>query len=633
MLSKRDPPAQPKEVVPSGRFDGNDGPWSSFALSIGSPEQTIRVLASTSLPEIFVISSEGPTSIGECPTNTTTGLLFNGSYDCYNSRGGLFNLTASTTYHPEQAYNVGDYPAFGYRNITAPSGSDALTLSSSSDTTIILQRMGLAQLSDLNSSWLGLLGLDSGQMKNSRPSLIQNLKLANVIPSMSFGYTAGSVNRNVSSNASLVLGGYDQNRFRRNNVSFPFWEDSERALMVEIQSITISSNQGSVAVYEGKIKTALSAEGYLGVRVDSTRPYIILPSGICETIAQTLSLTYDSTTEHYLINKTTHEQNLKNNPVLTFIINPPPFQRSSNVSITLPYSSLALKLGFPIFAPGNESMYFPIRQGLSFTQHLLGRAFLQESYLVVDYERHSFSIHQVEWANPKAAAVSLIKPILPSLSGQGSTFEAHDGDKARSSELNSPKPRRHLSAIEILAIVLATIILITFICLAGFCFRRYSRMRKAKDIPREQRENGVELPGSDVNPPSRANEADSNTLHEFPTRNPAATELAEGTDEYTGRFGKAELAENAVFEMQGSFPARLESPIVASPIPQTPIEYYIRPTRDLPPYSILQQINETSQAPMEKPQVATGTLEKSVESPEENIELSKEKLGLAKDKT
>ena len=43
-------------VIPASQdFDGNDGPWSSFALRLGTPAQTVKVMISTAGSQTWVV--------------------------------------------------------------------------------------------------------------------------------------------------------------------------------------------------------------------------------------------------------------------------------------------------------------------------------------------------------------------------------------------------------------------------------------------------------------------------------------------------------------------------------------------------------------------------------------------------
>jgi hypothetical protein len=78
------------------KSEGNDGPWSSFELRVGTPAQNVRVFPGTSSTSTLVVLPEG------CPSG--------GPSDCANARGGIFNISASTTWN-----NIGIF-ALGFEN-------------------------------------------------------------------------------------------------------------------------------------------------------------------------------------------------------------------------------------------------------------------------------------------------------------------------------------------------------------------------------------------------------------------------------------------------------------------------------------------------------------------------------------
>src|SRR5947207_8950179 len=65
--------------------DGNDGPWSSFFLRLGNPQQVVRVLVSTSGLYVVTILA------GAC--NATANVQ-----DCTEARASTFNPSNSTTW-------------------------------------------------------------------------------------------------------------------------------------------------------------------------------------------------------------------------------------------------------------------------------------------------------------------------------------------------------------------------------------------------------------------------------------------------------------------------------------------------------------------------------------------------------
>ena len=74
----------PVAVPATQEFDGNDGPWSSFTIQVGTPPQDVKVLISTASYQTLVVAPEGCTS-SDPP-------------DCASSRGGEFVSSISSTW-------------------------------------------------------------------------------------------------------------------------------------------------------------------------------------------------------------------------------------------------------------------------------------------------------------------------------------------------------------------------------------------------------------------------------------------------------------------------------------------------------------------------------------------------------
>ncbi|RAL66809.1 hypothetical protein DID88_007592 [Monilinia fructigena] len=66
------------------------------------------------------------------------------------------------------------------------------------------------------------------------------------------------------------------------------------------------------------------------------------------------------------------------------------------VNITLPYAAFDWWAEYPLVQ--NATRYFPLKRASDSSQITLGRVFLQEAYLIADYERSQFSIHQRNWS-------------------------------------------------------------------------------------------------------------------------------------------------------------------------------------------------------------------------------------------
>ena len=196
---------------------------------------------------------------------------------------------------------------------------------------------------------------------------------------------------------SLIIGGYDQARFKSSGLSFANGGDSNQTLPLTIRSI-IAENvpSGTMSLLDGgKPVTA---------RIDSTVSQLYLPKSVCDMFQQAFGLEYDAKTDFYLVNNTAHTQLLEANPSITFTLGNED-SPDSTTNIVFPYAAFALAVGIPFYS--NDTKYFPIRVASNEDQQVLGRAFLQEAYLVVDWERNNFTIGQAIHQRTTADIVSI----------------------------------------------------------------------------------------------------------------------------------------------------------------------------------------------------------------------------------
>jgi hypothetical protein len=84
--------------------EGNDGPWSSFPVRVGTPEQDVRLFPSTAATSTWVIQSplgcEGWAS----------------SADCADTRGGDFSNATSSTWTDKGVYYLHVEQNLGYND-------------------------------------------------------------------------------------------------------------------------------------------------------------------------------------------------------------------------------------------------------------------------------------------------------------------------------------------------------------------------------------------------------------------------------------------------------------------------------------------------------------------------------------
>lgn len=231
---------------------------------------------------------------------------------------------------------------------------------------------------------------------------------------------------------SLTFGGYDSSRFRpsSNASSFPFSGDDSRVLSVGVQTITATGSlKGTV--------TLSSTSNPVYALIDSTVPHLWLPRPVCDAFEDAFGLTYDPATDLYIFNNSVqHSQLLQDKPAVVIALgngNDP----SELVQITLPFAALDLEASYPIYP--NATPYFPIRRAANDSQYTLGRAFLQEAYVIADYERSNFSVHQATFDSQSQNIVAINPP--------GSTNID-----------TSPKPSKLLSAGDIAGIVIGALV-------------------------------------------------------------------------------------------------------------------------------------------------------------------------------
>ncbi len=376
----------PLSVIADGSWIGNDGFWSTFTFRMGNPAQDVRLLPSTASQQTLVIIPEG------CPP----GLM----RDCEASRGWLFDKNNSKTWSEKGKYVLDQEPSL----LTASSGDfgfDSLGVNAQGQGGPTLDHQLIGGVAG-NAFYLGLFGLNpratNYTFNDPIPSLITNLKNNGSIPSLAFGYTAGARYRLKQVTGSLTLGGYDASRFTPNNLSFTFAPDGNRDLVVGLQSITVTDRDQK--------NTSLLSSGILTF-VDSTLPYIYLPKEAYTKFEQTLGLIWDNRSELYLVNDTLHGELIARNPTFTFTLGNAQ-SGGQTVDIVIPYASFDLQASGPLLP---ESRYFPLKRAANDSQYVIGRSFLQESYIIVDWERHNFSISQCVFQDPNPQHLIAIPPV------------------------------------------------------------------------------------------------------------------------------------------------------------------------------------------------------------------------------
>ena len=158
-------------------WKGYDGNWSPASIRVGTPPQFVDVFISTSSQETWVI---GP---GGC----------DGTQECLNERGGIFQPNLSTSWVRQGPWKLDLDTQLGFGG-NGGYGYDSIALDQTDF--VPSQIIGVVNTTEY---WLGYLGLQwkptnftSDYKKSFLSSLVENQSL---IPSHSYGYTAGAYYR------------------------------------------------------------------------------------------------------------------------------------------------------------------------------------------------------------------------------------------------------------------------------------------------------------------------------------------------------------------------------------------------------------------------------------------------------
>lgn len=240
-----------------------------------------------------------------------------------------------------------------------------------------------------------------------------------------------------------------------------------RDIVITLRSIKSTSN--------GQDTELLPAPKF--IYIDSSIPEMVLPQAACDEFEKAFGLTHDKTSGRYLLSPSAHQELKAKNPNIIFTLaNSRESQRL--VSITLPYSAFDLQLQNPLYnGTANSSAWFPLRRAPSEDSYALGRAFLQEAYLTVDYNSRTFNVSQALFPDPLnprivAVSVNLDQP------GAGNEEKPSDTDPSTPTPDAGEGANKGwgfstgaLAGITVAAVLggLLLITLIFFCCPYGFC--------------------------------------------------------------------------------------------------------------------------------------------------------------------
>lgn len=381
----------PIVIPPNQNWDGYDGSWSSFTLGVGTPQQYVRTFVSFASYQTWVVLPQGCDA-----TQDKTA--------CASQRGWLFNELASSTWNPIGIYDLSIEQNLGSHG-NADYGYDTVELGGVGQSGPIVKNSTVGGMA-VETYYLGVFGVNPRptnwtSFDEGSPSYMTLLKDQKSIPSISVGFNAGAKYRDNGVLASLTLGGYDESKYIPNDATFTFGADNSRDIVVAIQSISTDLQNS------GGAQQLLNSPVYADV--DSTVPQIWLPLAACQAFETVFGIQFDNATGLYLVNNSLHNTLTQQNPNVTFTL-AQGFSGGSTVNITLPYGAFDLIAQSPYQGLPNQSYYFPLRRAANESQYTLGRAFLQEAYITIDWEAQRFNISQMSWNQSAQSHIVAIPP-------------------------------------------------------------------------------------------------------------------------------------------------------------------------------------------------------------------------------
>ena len=505
---------------------GNDGPWSPVLMGIGTPPQFVSVLISTTANQPWAVLDTW------CRNKTSAPLA-----TCARKRGGILSPANSTSWNYTGLYTLESEANLGI-NATAKFARETVQLGvdGSRAGSFSLPNQTVAGIVNPD-FWIATWGIrpdttNITSLENRSLSLLSNLKTMGKISSLSWGYTAGAIYRygtHKTAAVSLTLGGTDVSRYEPHNTTFDMIMDPTRDLVVGVRSIKTNITE-----------KMLVPTPFLSL-LDAGVSHIWLPKDACLAFENTFDLTYNETLGLYPVNDTLHQTLLAQNPSITFTLGNDLSPSTSTVDITLPYASFDLLLTTDYPGISQPTRYFPLRRAANASQYTLGRTFFQEAYIVADYERYKFSVHQTVYPGVNNETLVAIAA-NPSAANTGT-----------------------ISTAAAAGIAIGIVVLLVLLLAIAYRFRRkvvYSLYQISPfhaDMPpgRVMQETPdcqvcFEVPGSGPFPPEvagreRQAELDNNIRYELPNGGPNANEL-----ETSSIISTSAASTEEIFELPGS---------------------------------------------------------------------------------
>ena len=409
--------AQPIQMVwNTDRSFGPDGPWQGVVITLGTNEDP-----GAGGDEVTVYPG------GAWDSNILAEGFCNGTTDgCLAAEAGLYNPNASPSadFDVQLAPSLGQWGSNTALNITGEGDLiiDSLQFKSPA-TTYNIPGFVFGAFNSSNArlpngnyypAQVGNLALGApdlaqefseGDGSSLQGNLITGyLKNTSLISSSSWGLHIGSVMHQQA--GSLTLGGYDQSRTLGTAGSFDMDGSTPITSLIDI---SMGVETGGSPFNTTNVTGLYQFDGNTSAKaiINPALPYIFLPQATCDAIAEYLPVTYQSSSGLYTWN--TDDPNYKR------IVSSPAYLMftfaqtvASNFTVKVPFPLLNLTLETPILS--TPQPYFPCKP--YFTpdgNYHLGRAFLQATFMGVNWDQLKFFLAQAPGPNSGPSQITTIK--------------------------------------------------------------------------------------------------------------------------------------------------------------------------------------------------------------------------------
>lgn len=217
--------------------------------------------------------------------------------------------------------------------------------------------------------------------------------------------------------ASLTLGGYDALRFRAHATNFTL-DPAVRVPIVLLRGVTAtvsSMADAPGANWTSTSRSLMAMNESVTAVIDSSTPYLWLPPAVCDRFAAALKLVWSEDFGVYLFSDASQYIQYTNGTSLSLTFSLSSYDNGDDfglplagpgvVNITISAPAFAQLFRYPfknLIGFGASAVpYFPLTRAPSARQYVIGRAFLQEAYLITRYEEGIFGLYEAEFpANP-----------------------------------------------------------------------------------------------------------------------------------------------------------------------------------------------------------------------------------------